>query len=140
MKLDHNCVRDVLLYLESEPYVEINSDGEVKFTGVWLDNICKALPKYSNDDPDTGRKEDKCSALSYAAACMAKYSAAEAIYWTSPELMQFDLSGLFAQFDIFTHEVQSDYEVDHSRQWVDIHFERLKELYEDSVCNQSEFG
>ncbi len=94
----------------------------------------------SFDDPDTGRKEDKCSALSYAAACMAKYSAAEAIYWTSPEIMQFDLSGLFAQFDIFTHEVQSDYEVDHSRQWVDIHFERLKELYEDSVCNQSEFG
>lgn len=47
MKLDHNCVRDVLLYLESEPYVEINSDGEVEFTGVWLDNICEALPKYS---------------------------------------------------------------------------------------------
>lgn len=90
----------------------------------------------SFDDPDEGRREDKCSALSYATACMAKYSAAEAIYWMTPEITQFDLSGLFAQFDTFVHEVQSDYEIDHSRQWVDIHFDRLKELYDDSVCNQ----
>lgn len=89
-------------------------------------------------EPESGRKEDKCSALSYAAACTAKYSAAEAIYWTSPEIMQFGLSGPFAQFDAFTHEVQSDYEVDHSRQWVDIHFGRLKELYEASACNQTD--
>lgn len=90
----------------------------------------------SFDDPDERRKEDKCSALSYAAACTAKYSAAEAIYWTTPEIMQFGLSELFAQFDTFVHEVQSDYEIDHSRQWVDIHFSRLKELYENSECNQ----
>ena len=49
MKLDHNCVRDVLLYLESVPYIETNCDGDVEFTGVWLDNICEALPKYSKD-------------------------------------------------------------------------------------------
>ncbi len=90
----------------------------------------------SFDDPDTGREEDKCSALSYATACMAKYSAAEAIYWTTPEIAQFGLDELFAQFDTFVREVQSDYEIDYSRQWVDIEFARLKKLYENSVCNQ----
>lgn len=102
-------------------------------TAFWL---AEKANDCSFDDPDEGRKEDKCSALSYAAACMAKYSAAEAIYWTSPDIMAFGLSGLFAQFDTFVHEIQSDYEVNHSRQWVDIHFERLKELYENSVCYQ----
>lgn len=81
-------------------------------------------------------KEDKCSALSYAAACTAKYSAAEAIYWASPDIMSLNLSNLFAQFDVFVHEVQKDYETDHSRQWVDIEFDHLKELFEDSACNQ----
>lgn len=90
----------------------------------------------SFDDKGEGRHEDKCSALSYAAACTAKYSAAQAIYWMSPEFMQFDLTELFAQFDRFVQEVQSDYENDHSRQWVDIHFNRLKELYEASICGQ----
>lgn len=49
MKLDHNCVRDVLLYLESEPFVEINCNGEVEFTRIWLDEICDALSKYSKE-------------------------------------------------------------------------------------------
>lgn len=49
MKLDHNCVRDVLLFLESNPYVVMNSDDEVEFTGVWLNNICNEVTKYSKE-------------------------------------------------------------------------------------------
>ena len=90
----------------------------------------------SFDDPDKNRKEDKCSALSYAAACTAKYSAAEAIYWVTPELEHPEIPDLFAQFSVFVHEVQRDYETNHSRQWVDIEFNRLEELFEDSVCSQ----
>lgn len=90
----------------------------------------------SFDDFEENRKEDKCSALAYAAACTAKYSAAEAIYWTSPELEHYELPDLFAQFDAFVHEVQSDYETNHSRQWVAIEFDKLKDLYENSVCNR----
>lgn len=47
MKLNHNCVRDVLLYLESVPYIETNCDGDMEFTGVALDSICEALPEYA---------------------------------------------------------------------------------------------
>ena len=49
MKLDHNCVRDVLLYLESVPYIKADPDGGMEFTGVWLNSICEALPRYSEE-------------------------------------------------------------------------------------------
>lgn len=89
----------------------------------------------SFDDLEGSRKEDKCSALAYAAACTAKYSAAEAIYWTSPELEHYELPDLFVQFNEFVHEVQNDYETNHSRQWVAIEFDKLKDMFENSVCN-----
>ena len=87
---------------------------------------------YSFDDPEKGITEDKVTALSYAAACTAKYSAAAAIYWCSPELENDKVPALLAQFDTFTDEIRSDYRDDHSRQWVDIEFDRLKELFEAS--------
>lgn len=90
----------------------------------------------SLDDEDKKRTADKCSALSYAAACTAKYSAAEAIYWTSPEIMQFNLSELFAAFDDFVKEVQSNFDAGDLRQWVPAHFDRLEELYKDFELNQ----
>lgn len=49
MKLNHECVRDVLLFLEAEPYVTINSDGDVEYVGIWFTAICKAMPQYSAD-------------------------------------------------------------------------------------------
>lgn len=82
------------------------------------------------------RPEDKCSAMAYASSCIAKSSAAQAIYWTTPELEHSELPELFTQFDVFANELFTDFETDHSRQWVDIEFNRLKELFEESVCNQ----
>lgn len=49
MKLNHNCVRDVLLFLEAEPYVITNSDGDVEFVGVWFHSICDKLPHYPQE-------------------------------------------------------------------------------------------
>ena len=90
----------------------------------------------SFDDDDSNRKEDKCAAMAYAAACLAKCSAAEAIYWTTPELEHEEIPDLFAKFDIFAHELFQDFETDHSRQWVGTEFKRLEEYFEDSVCSQ----
>ena len=100
-------------------------------------SLAKRAHDCSFSDAERNRKEDKCSALSYAAACTAKYSAAEAVYWCSPELAHQELPELFVQFDTFTREVRSDYETDHSRQWVDIEFNTLEKLFTNSVCNQS---
>ncbi|WP_071428249.1 DUF2513 domain-containing protein [Merdimmobilis hominis] len=49
MKLDYNCVRDVMLYLESVPYIITNEKDNVEFTGVWLPNIREALPNYPQE-------------------------------------------------------------------------------------------
>lgn len=82
-----------------------------------------------SDNPDLKLAEDKTSALSFAAACTAKYSAAAAIYWSSPELFDEDVPALLAQFDIFTREIRNDYRNDHSRQWVGLEFDRLADLF-----------
>lgn len=50
MKLNHNCVRDVLLLLESEPNVVTNSDGNVEFVGTWFADICEKVPQYLQED------------------------------------------------------------------------------------------
>lgn len=50
MKLNHNCVRDVLLFLESESNVITNVDGEIEFVGTWLNEICEKNPKYPQED------------------------------------------------------------------------------------------
>jgi len=85
-------------------------------------------------DPEKGTCEDKVSALSYAAACTAKYSAAEAMYWCSPELADDTIPTLFAKFDSFTEEIRSDYRTDHPRQWVDLIFSELADLYANFEC------
>lgn len=88
---------------------------------------------YCYTDPETGIKEDKITALSYAAACTAKYSAAAAIYWCSPELEDDDVPELLAKFDQFTKEIRNDYATDHSRQWVEIKFSEMYEIFSNSA-------
>lgn len=85
-------------------------------------------------DPDKNIPKDKTSALSYAAACTAKSSAAEAIYCLSPELAQLGIAELLGKFDTFTDEIREDFKTDHSRQWVDIEFGRLEELYQNAMA------
>ena len=98
--------------------------------------LAKLAHECSLDDEESKRKEDKCSAMAYAAACLAKCSAAEAVYWTTPELEHEEIPDLFAKFDTFAQELLQDFSTDHSRQWVDIEFSRLEECFNDSVCSQ----
>ena len=97
----------------------------------------KSAHKYSFDDEEHGQREDKVAALSYAGACVARVSAAQALYYAClDELEHQGIPELFGQFQVFTSEVFNDYATDHSRQWVDIEYNRLEELFIDSVCNQ----
>lgn len=78
--------------------------------------------------------QDKVSALSYAAACTAKSSAAEAVYWLSPELAEYDIAELLGKYDTFTDEIREDFKTNHSRQWVDVEFEKLKLLHHNAMA------
>lgn len=49
MELDCNCVRDIMLHLESIPYVKTNSRGHIEFVGVSLSKICEKLPPYPQE-------------------------------------------------------------------------------------------
>ena len=49
MKLDIDCVREVLLYLENiETYVT-DDDGDITLKGSFLGEICEAIPKYPKE-------------------------------------------------------------------------------------------
>lgn len=98
-------------------------------------SFAKRAHECSFDDEESNRKADKCAAMAYAAACLAKCSAAEAIYWTTPELEHEEIPDLFAKFDTFAQELLQDFETDHSCQWVDIEFSRLEECFNGSVCS-----
>ena len=50
MKLDADCIRNILLFLESQNHIVTNQDGEIENNGVWLSSICEALPKYRQED------------------------------------------------------------------------------------------
>ena len=49
--------------------------------------------------------------MSYAAACVSKYSAAEAIYWANPGLDDLRFFQILQQFDKVVQEARKFYEV-----------------------------
>lgn len=50
MKINHNCVRDLLLFLEAQQTVETDPDGDLCLTETLLWDICQGLPHYSQED------------------------------------------------------------------------------------------
>ena len=49
MKLDANCVRDVLLAVEELQRVFVNDDGDVEKMELWVDDLYAVLPNYDKD-------------------------------------------------------------------------------------------
>lgn len=50
MKLNLDCVREVLLFLEDQDFVVINEDGDFKWTEIGIGEVCNALPHYDPED------------------------------------------------------------------------------------------
>lgn len=46
MKLEFDCVRDVLLFLNEYPSYVVDEENDVRPNPVWIGQICEALPKY----------------------------------------------------------------------------------------------
>ena len=79
----------------------------------------------------------RSAALSYAETGLAYCLAAKAIYYARNEKFNgIEISDLFHLFETFVREVQTNYATDHSHQWSDIEFERLKDAYNDSICSE----
>lgn len=50
MKLDAECIRDILLFLESKDTFILDIDGCVEAEPCWYGTICDALPAYKKTD------------------------------------------------------------------------------------------
>lgn len=49
MKLDIDCVREVLLYLENMETYVTDDDGDITLQGSYLGQICQAIPNYPKE-------------------------------------------------------------------------------------------
>lgn len=49
MKLDHDCVRDLLLFLEKTANVKVDSDECIEIEAVWFSEICSGLTQYPKE-------------------------------------------------------------------------------------------
>lgn len=74
-------------------------------------NLAKKAHKNCYHDLDTGAPPNLYAVMSYAAACVSKYSAAEAIYWANPELEGDKLFEILQQFERVVKEARKYYEV-----------------------------
>lgn len=77
---------------------------------------------------------DNTIAISYLNIAVSKFSAAEAFYYSNFDILERDeAETIFAQFETFAREFLNNVRTDHSHQWTDIEYEKLKELYENSA-------
>jgi len=76
------------------------------------------------------------ASLSYLNLAMSYISAAEALYYSRFDVLEHnDIEVVFQKFRAFANELLTNYATDHSHQWTDIEFERLKDSFDDSVLN-----
>lgn len=50
MKLNNDCLRDVLLYLENCDYYILNEENGVESRGIWFAKICENFTQYSKPE------------------------------------------------------------------------------------------
>lgn len=91
---------------------------------------------FSDTETDAQKNRNLIAAHSYFALSIAKSSAAKAIYVSRiDELEHQDIDDLLYRFDALANEFYKDYSTNHSFQWVDIEFSRLKNFFNDFVCS-----
>lgn len=89
--------------------------------------------QYAHDNIFNGETEN-IVALHYLNVATSKFSAAEALYYSHYEdLQREEAEELFRLFDVFMSEVLRNVRTNHSHQWSDIEFIRLKECFDSST-------
>ena len=80
---------------------------------------------------------DKVVIVGYLNHANSIISTAKAIYISNSEILERnDIDSLFAQFDIFVMEVLSDLEDNHTYEYSNIEYDRLKEKFNCCVLSQ----
>ena len=89
--------------------------------------------KYSHDYIfDEG--VDDLIAVSYLNVAASKFSAAESLYYSRYELLQRpEAESIFHLFETYLREVMNNVRTNHSHQWSDIEFNKLKDEFDYSA-------
>ena len=70
----------------------------------------------------------------YLNIAAAKFSSAEAMYYSRIDVLErAEAEEIFRLFGVFMNEFLTNIRTDHSHQWTDIEFERLKEAFDCSA-------
>jgi hypothetical protein len=73
-------------------------------------------------------------AISYLNVAASKFAASEALYYSQFAVLERDeAEEIFHLFDSYMSELLTNYKTDHSHQWTDIEFNRLKETFDSSA-------
>ena len=74
------------------------------------------------------------AAVSYLNVAASKFAASEALYYSQFAVLERDeAEEIFHLFDSYMSELLANYKTEHSHQWTDAEFNRLKEAFEFSV-------
>lgn len=77
---------------------------------------------------------DDMLAVSYLNIAVSKFSAAESLYYSRiNELEERDTETLFHLFNVLARELMQNVRTNHSHQWTDIEYEKLKNAFDHSV-------
>lgn len=77
-------------------------------------------------------------ALAYLNAAVSHFSAAEALYYAQYDVLnRAEAEDIFYQFKVYSKEFFTNVATDHSHQWTDIEFNRLKDIFESSALSSN---
>lgn len=72
-------------------------------------------------------------ALAYLNKAISEHCCCDSLYYTKYEqLSEMEYENYSHQFDVFAREFLNNVKTNHSHQWTDLEFERLKEIYDNS--------
>ena len=73
-------------------------------------------------------------AVAYLNKAISHITAAEALYYSQYGVLErYEVDEIFHLFNAYSDELLSNYETNHSHQWTDIEFTRLKDYFDSSV-------
>ena len=77
---------------------------------------------------------DNSVAIAYLNVAVAKFAASEALYYSHLDILERgEAENIFSIFDTYMHEMLTNHRTEHSHQWTDIEFNRLKEAFDSSA-------
>lgn len=77
---------------------------------------------------------DNSVAISYLNVAVSKFAAAESLYYSRIDVLErYEAEEIFRLFDVYMREILTNHRTEHSHQWTDIEFTRLKECFDYSV-------